>query len=299
MPNFIETIDFIEKNSDSIVEKGRRFELLIKNYLLTDPQYSFSDVFLWREWENRPQNVDTGIDIVAKTRDLGEFWAIQCKFYAEDTVLTKKSIDSFFTASGQSFTVNGEIYHFNQRIIVATTENWSLHAKAAITNQNIPVLYIGFSDLENSPVDWNALLNQVTGQRALVKKSLRPHQETAIQDVAKGLQSADRGKLIMACGTGKTFTSLKIAEKMLPDHGIVLFLVPSIALLSQSLREWTAESERDLHFVAVCSDGKASQLDAEDIRVTDLSFPATTDIEKIKNYMERFKKSALSSRAFL
>jgi predicted helicase len=298
MPNFIETIDFIEKTSDSIVEKGRRFELLIKNYLLTDPQYSFSDVFLWREWENRPQHVDTGIDIVAKTHDLGEFWAIQCKFYAEDTVLTKKSIDSFFTASGQSFTVNGEIYHFNQRIIVATTENWSLHAKAAITNQNIPVLYIGFSDLENSPVDWNALLNQVTGQRALVKKSLRPHQETAIQDVAKGLQSADRGKLIMACGTGKTFTSLKIAEKMLPDHGIVLFLVPSIALLSQSLREWTAESERDLHFVAVCSDGKASQLDAEDIRVTDLSFPATTDIEKIKNYMERFKKSALSSRAF-
>ena len=63
----------------------------------------------------------------------------------------------------------------------------------------------------------------------------------------------------MACGTGKTFTSLKIAEEVVPQGGAILFLSPSISLVSQSLTEWTRESEVPFQAFAVCSDSKVGK----------------------------------------
>lgn len=92
----------------------------------------------------------------------------------------------------------------------------------------------------------------------------------------------------MACGTGKTFTSLKIAEQFSKENNLILFLIPSISLLSQILREWTAESEVNFHSIAVCSDTKLgtnkrkSQTDDRaDITVNDLAFPPTTNAQDI------------------
>ena len=125
--------------------------------------------------------------------------------------------------------------------------------------------------------------------RLNAKKVLRPHQQTALEKVEIGFKTADRGKIIMACGTGKTFTSLKIAEHLTPKHGTVLFLVPSISLLSQTLREWTAESNKSLYSFAVCSDAKVGKTaDSDGLTVHDLAFPATTDTQKLTNQIKTF-----------
>ncbi len=129
---------------------------------------------------------------------------------------------------------------FTSRLIVSTTDKWSKHAETALENQQIPVNRLRVQDLADSPVDWSQFsLNRPQDIKFKPKKILRPHQKTAQEKVETGFQAANRGKLIMACGTGKTFTALKIAEQLTPDHGTFLFLVPSISLLSQTLREWT------------------------------------------------------------
>lgn len=238
-------------------------------------QDKFSDVWLWSEWPNRGNQPDTGIDIVAKERYTGEYCAIQCKFFDPAHSLQKADIDSFFTASGKA--------PFTSRMIISTTDRWSNHAEEALNNQHIPVTRIRVQDLADSPIDWSQFsLTRPQDIKLKDKKKLRPHQVVALTDVIEGFNKADRGKLIMACGTGKTFNSLKIAEKMAPTNGIVLFLVPSISLLSQSLREWTAEAELPLRSFAVCSDikvGKKSESD--DISTHDLFFPATTNAHKL------------------
>ncbi|HXB66645.1 MAG TPA: type ISP restriction/modification enzyme [Candidatus Acidoferrales bacterium] len=274
----------LEECREAAVSKrdlGDKFERLFANYLLTDPLYvdKYSRVWLWNEWPGRKNKPDVGIDLVAQERYTGESCAIQCKFYDPSHTLQKADIDSFFTASGKA--------PFTSRIIVSTTDNWSKHAEDALLNQRIPVIRMGVQDLANSPVDWsNYSLNRPQPITLQKKKELRPHQTIAREKVIAGFQKSNRGKLIMACGTGKTFTTLKIAEHLAEQskrrRATVLFLVPSISLLSQSLREWSAETKLSIHSFAVCSDtqvGKTS--DGEDISIHDLAFPATTDGRKL------------------
>jgi predicted helicase len=263
---------------------GDKFERLIANYLVTDPLYQdkYSDVWLWGEWPGRGNKPDTGIDLVAKERHTGEFCAIQCKFYDPTHDLQKADIDSFFTASGKS--------PFTSRMIVSTTDRWSKHAEDALNDQHTPVTRLRVQDLADSPVDWSKFsISRPQDMRVLPKKKLLKHQQLALAKVTEGFETSDRGKLIMACGTGKTFTSLKIAEEMAPPTGCVLFLVPSLSLMSQTLREWTAETARPFHSFAVCSDTQVGR--GEDIRTHDLAFPATTNprilIQQIKAFAQK------------
>ncbi|MGC6407755.1 DEAD/DEAH box helicase [Bisgaard Taxon 45] len=262
-------------------EKGTYFEDLIQLYLQHEPFYKdlYQEILTFKQWiekyqPNLPSN-DTGIDLVAITHS-GENHAIQCKFYSQSHHISKKDIDSFFTASGKSY--------FTHRLIVATTDHWTNNAYESLSQQNPPVTLINRSDLENSTIDWQ----RFAFNKPLIlkpKKSLREHQKTALHKVKAGLSTADRGKLIMACGTGKTFTSLKIAEEMAGKGKKVLFLVPSLALLSQSLTEWTQESTTSLHCFAVCSDsdvgkqGKNKGKDDDRVQLLnhELQYPATTN----------------------
>ncbi|MCB2263151.1 MAG: DEAD/DEAH box helicase family protein, partial [Candidatus Thiosymbion ectosymbiont of Robbea hypermnestra] len=235
-------------------DKGALFERLMERYLKADPQYKnlLADVWLWSEWPDR-WGPDVGIDLVAREHGTGDYWAIQCKFYGPAHSLQKADIDSFFTASGKHFeTADGE-RGFSQRLIVSTTDKWSKHAENALVDQRIPTKRLRFEDLADSPVDWSQFsLANVEDMRLKRKKAPRPHQEEAIANAIEGFKESDRGKLIMACGTGKTLAALRLMEKLTEANGRALFLAPSIALVAQSLREWTAQAMEPIHAFAVC-----------------------------------------------
>lgn len=222
-------LNHYRQSSMSEREKGTYFEELMLCYLRNEATYRdlYSDVWTYSEWAalNGLDKRDAGIDLVAKTQGTGEIHAIQCKLYAEDYRLQKSDIDSFFTASGKK--------PFSHRVIVSTTNHWSTHAEEALCDQQPPVSKIDLNDLENSQIDW-ARYQPKAAPVLKVKKQLRPHQQQALEAVLAGLEAAERGKLIMACGTGKTFTSLKIAETLAGRGRRVLFLVPSLSLLSQT-----------------------------------------------------------------
>lgn len=262
-------------------EKGTYFEELICTYLRNEATYRdlYDKVWTYAEWakEQSLSGKDAGIDLVARTQGTGEYHAIQCKLYAEDYKVQKKDIDSFFTASGKA--------PFSHRVIVATTNNWGEHAEDALQGQQPPVSKIDLQALEDSQIDWAKYQpHQAVALKA--KKQLREHQQTALNAVAAGLKDAERGKLIMACGTGKTFTSLKIAEQQAGKGKRVLFLVPSLSLLSQTLTEWTQESATPLHSFAVCSDSdvgkkRKAEDDAVQVFTHELRYPATTKADRL------------------
>lgn len=278
-------LDIYRAASASEREKGTYFEELICAYLRNEATYRdlYDKVWMYADWakEQGLDGRDTGIDLVARTQGTGEFHAIQCKLYAEGYKVQKKDIDSFFTASGKA--------PFSHRIIVATTNNWSGHAEDALQGQQLSINKIDLQALEDSQIDWARYQpNQAVALKA--RKQLRDHQKTALNAVAAGLKEAERGKLIMACGTGKTFTSLKIAEQQAGKGKRVLFLVPSLSLLSQTLTEWTQESETPLHSFAVCSDsdvGKKRKADEDSVQVFahELRYPATTKTDRLASEM--------------
>lgn len=273
-------------------DKGDRFERLMQAFLQTVPWYAgtFRHVWLWQEFPYK-QNLggkDTGIDLVAQTVE-GDFWAIQCKCYAETAAIDKPAVDSFLATSSKQF-VNDQqqTTSFALRLWISTTNKWGSEAENAIRHQEPPVQRISLADLENAPVDWAALEQGISGAQARQeRKQPRPHQQAAIAAFHEHFQTGDRGKLIMACGTGKTFTSLKIAENETGGKGLVLFLAPSIALVGQTLREWTAETTANIFPICICSDPEVSKSrskrddDQDGYSVTDLAFPASTNVDDI------------------
>ena len=273
--NLQEAAAEIRKASLGNRERGDCFERIAKTFFQQDPHYKdlFSKVWRWREWPDR-DGQDTGIDLVAQERGNGNLWAIQCKFYEPHHYLQKDDIDSFLSDSGKSFGKNGK-KHFSHRLIISTTDKWSSNAEKAIEGQVIRCQRIGVDTLAASPVEWKSIHKpEETTRRD--QKDLLDHQQNALNAVLKSFEKTDRGKLIMACGTGKTLTSLRIAEAVASKNGLVLFLVPSISLLSQSLREWFAESKWPLRCFAVCSDSKIGR-NSEDMRTHELEIPPTTD----------------------
>ena len=208
--SFQKILDKYRKISFSERDKGDRFERLMQAYLKTDPKYAyqFKEVWMWDEFPQRGDlgGNDTGIDLVALTHE-GDYWAIQCKFYDEKTTIDKKSVDSFLSTSSREFVgENLQTVGFSQRLWISTTNKWGSNAVEAIKNQNPPVIRLNLLELQESPVDWDKLENGITGEFARTsKKTLREHQTEALEKTHKHFQTFDRGKLIMACGTGKTF----------------------------------------------------------------------------------------------
>ena len=249
-------------------DKGDKFERLTKFFLENDSRYSdrFSDVWIWNKFPENEGKVDTGIDLVAKEKYSDGYCAIQCKFYGDKTTVDKSNIDSFFTASGKSI--------YTSRLIFATTDNWTKHAEDALRNQTIPINRMTTDDMENGSIDWEKFnIDSFTAPQRR-KKGIREHQKKALDNVMKGFTSNERGKLIMACGTGKTFTSLKIAEEI---GGTILFLAPSISLVSQTFNEWVAQSNIPISSIIVCSDVSIKAEESDDIYTYDLACPPTTD----------------------
>ncbi|OQO84120.1 helicase [Enterococcus casseliflavus] len=274
-----------EQSSEIQREKGTLFEKIAQIYFKNEPTYKnlFSDVWLLNEVpeEYAIPKKDTGVDLVARNEATGDLTAIQAKFY--DNKIYKRHIDSFLAELGKSYYSDG--------IIVYSLDSLSSNADEAINQLSKPVAQIGLSDLRNSQVDWESFIpsrpNEVKVKN--VKKT-RPYQNEAIDLTIDYFKGNDRGQLIMAPGTGKTFTSLKLVEKMAKQTNKetfnVLYLVPSIQLLSQTLIGWNNDTELSMHSFAVTSDRNASKKKNDDeLSAKDIGFPATTDSEKLlSNY---------------
>ena len=277
-------LDRMYNDATSTADQGTRFERFTQSFLQTDPLWAsqFAKVWMWDQWPEKWGH-DSGIDLVAERRD-GGLTAIQCKFYDPTHRVSKGDLDKFLAASGRG--------GFTERLVVSTTTQWGATAEETIREQSVPVRRLGLEDFEQSRVDWATFDPATPAALSLAGASdLRPYQRTAIDEVTAGFESADRGRLIMACGTGKTFTSLRLAEEYVGAGGSVLFLVPSIALLSQALREWSNNTAVGVTAMAVCSDTKASRSrrsnqDSAEISVVDLALPATTDPARLAQRMK-------------
>lgn len=306
MSTFAQLLNKFRQDAFSERDKGYRFERLMQAYLKTTTLYAnlFEEVWLWTEFPFHDQfgGKDTGIDLVARTVE-GEYWAIQCKCYAANAFINKPDVDTFLSTSGKRFETESGMTGFVQRLWISTTNKWNSTAEQTIRNQNPPVTRLNLIDLENDDVDWNSLEQGIFGMASRSKPfAIREHQQQAIDqthayfkiDEATGQPAHTRGKLIMACGTGKTFTSLRIAENETGGRGLVLFLVPSIALLGQTLRSWLQQAMEPMMAVCICSDPQVSKQteknDNDTTSVVDLALPASTDVPSIVKQLQHARR---------
>lgn len=271
-------------------DRGTYFEYLARAYFQNEPTYQneFKNVWMLADVpeEFGVPKVDLGVDLVAE-KFTGELVAIQAKFYKH--TIQKSNIDSFLGELGKDYYESG--------IIVASTDRWGKNAEKALADRS-DVIRIGLSDLRNSQIDWTKFSfesPEVVTVKA--KKGLRYYQKNAIDSALNHFRKNDRGQLIMAPGTGKTFTSLKIAEAMAREASkeqyTILYLVPSIQLLTQTLRGWNNDTEMTMSSMAVTSDRNASRGSVKQdesnitIKASDIGYPATTSSKKvIENYLE-------------
>ena len=288
-----ELLDKWRASSNTEREKGTYFEKFVREFLSNDKTYSpqFEKVYAYQDWAKQDEAkqdlvkeqediyaTDIGIDLVAKNADDDFYTAIQCKFYDENATIAKRGIDSFLAASDN--------VSFSRRIFVDTTNKGiSDNVEKQLENTKTPLTRIDLAALENSSIDWSEYLSSEVIKQT-PKKILKAHQKEALAATEKGFKTADKGKLIMACGTGKTLITLKIAEKLAGKNKSVLFLAPSLALVSQTITEWTIESSVAIHAFAVCSDTqvgkrKSDNDDIAEINIHDLAYPATTDAKKL------------------
>ena len=288
---FQRALDHIRSIAESEANKGRLFERLMKRYFTEDPLYKdrFANVWLWAEWAaERPDfdAGDTGIDLVAEERS-GGHCAIQCKCYAPGTRIEKKHLDSFISFSSRA--------PFTARLVVDTGDEWGPNAAKAIKNLAPACSVLRFGDLANQPFIWPDLAHESPEALQFRAEPLTPlrHQERAIEDVMRGFEANKRGKLIMACGTGKTFTALRIAEAISGPGGTILYLVPSIALMGQAMREWATQRTIPHRYLGVCSDTRAGHSD-EDAPLEELEIPVTTKAEAVTVALKEDRGDAMT-----
>ena len=237
---------FREEAQGNKAALGARFERFVRAVLTRVPLYQgqFRRVWLWSELG---QGHDTGIDLVAEAHD-GALYGIQAKCYEDGHVVSKPDIDTFLARLGAPIVFEGAKRAFAHGLLFSSTDAWGAHVEAELRDRAIPVQVMTLSRLRALEADWAVLAGFAEGP-AVPPKALRDYQAEALANAARHYAAHDRGKLIMACGTGKTFTSLRLVEQETGGKGLALFLVPSIALLNQTLVAWCDDAARPIHAV--------------------------------------------------
>lgn len=291
--SFDNLVNQINNSAETQRDRGTYFEYLVRAYFQNEPTYKneFKNVWMLVDVpeEYGIPKTDIGVDLVAE-KFTGELVAIQAKFY--DHPIQKSNIDSFLSELGKDCYESG--------IIVASTDKWGKNAEKALADRS-DVIRIGLSDLRNSRIDWDKFsFERPEEVEVKSKKQPRYYQREVIAAALEHYKTNDRGQLIMAPGTGKTFTSLKITEAMAKaaakEQYVVLYLVPSIQLLTQTLRGWNNDTEMTMSSMAVTSDRNASRGSIKQdesnitIKASDIGYPATTSAKTIvENYEELAK----------
>ncbi|MDV3136820.1 Helicase associated domain protein, partial [Mycobacterium sp. 29Ha] len=259
-------------------KRGRQFEHICKWFLENDPVYrhELRRVWLWSEWPGR-WGGDAGIDLVAEDRN-GTLWAIQAKAYDPKYRVTKKDVDRFLSESGRAV--------FGYRMLIATTDLIDRIGERTINDQEKRVTFFRLNDLRTASLDWPRSPAMLRPPRRHTPARPRRHQQQAVRAVVKGFEDADRGQLVMACGTGKTLAALFITEKLEAKRTLVL--VPSLSLLKQTLNVWRANCSEEFASLPVCSDETVSTAeDAPISHTSDLGVPVTTDPEAIAVFLRQ------------
>lgn len=285
MGHLNEVLRMLTADDPNKAVQGRRFERLVEAALRAHPgEYGrerFAEVWLWSEWPERVARgygQDIGIDIVARQTPAygGGLCAVQCKFYGSE--VPTGGVDKFLAASGTA--------DFASRLLVAT---------APVSKQGINKIrkaeprceVLSTSEMDHWVDDWREFVD--TPDRLEIppapKHDLYPFQREAVDRIAEGFEEADRGQLILPCGTGKSLVALRVAERVAGRGGRVLYLVPSIALIGQTMREWSCQREIPLRYLGVCSDhtaGRRASVNTDMATdLTELAIPVTTDRTKL------------------
>ena len=277
--------EFLSSFDPDAGKRGKQFEHFIKWFLKNDPKWAtqVDQVWLWDEYPQR-WGRDCGIDLVFKHKN-GETWAVQTKCYAPTTSITKSDVDSFISESNRD--------GIDRRLLIATTDLIGANAKQVCDAQDKKVTRYLLSHFDESDIEYPASLEDLPKAKPKEKPQPREHQLEAIEAVSQNFKEVDRGQMIMACGTGKTFTTLWIKERLGADS--VLVLLPSLGLLSQTLHEWTMAANEPFEVLCVCSDesvGKKSN-DESVHSISDLAFPVTSNVDEIKAFLSRSGKKVI------
>ena len=288
MSHFDEVLTILRDRATDLFGMGRSFERLMQAALNQEPGIlgdRFERVWLWDEWPDR-DGPDTGIDLVAEERE-GGLCAIQCKFFDPHRPVPKKAIDSFLAKS--------EPPQYTSRLIVNTGGAIQRNALKVLQDSPKPCRVLDASELNGWDVDWLRYVDEPENLEFRTREPYTPHpyQQEAVDKVYEGFATHDRGQLILPCGTGKTAVTLWIAERMVGLDGRVLYLVPSIALMAQTMREWSAQKQLPLRYLGICSDTRAGRND-EDASLLELDYPVTTDPVKIEAGLRKERPEALT-----
>ena len=274
MATFLELYQSLD---DDPLKRGKQFERFAKWFLKNDPEWStqVDQVWLWEEYPNR-WGIDCGIDLVFQHKN-GETWAVQAKCYSPNHDITKHDVDKFLSESNRK--------GIDKRLLIATTDRIGGNARQVCDAQDKKVVRYLLSNFETADLDYPASFAGLHTAKRKDKPQPREHQVEAIAAVANNFQDVDRGQLIMACGTGKTFTTLWIKEQL--GSNSTLVLLPSLGLLSQTLHEWTLAANQPFAVLCVCSDQTVGRKGADEAihSVADLAFPVTSNTAEIRRFL--------------
>lgn len=278
MATFDQFLSSIDRSNTKI--QGDQFEDFCKWFLENDTYWKSQVKKVWHFDVNCPHawndGEDLGTDLIFEHQN-GEIWAVQAKCYDQDYPVTKKDIDSFLSDSNRK--------EISGRLLMASTDNIGPNARKVCAAQEKRVTFCLYSDFVESDIDYPESVFKIKKAVYLKKPKPELHQSEAIDNVMKGFEKYDRGQLIMACGTGKTFTTLWIKEKLNPKSTLVL--LPSLNLLSQTLKAWVFASKKQFFSIAICSDETVTKDDEDSSiqKIQDLSFPVTTDLKEISSFL--------------
>jgi predicted helicase len=271
--DFLATFDADSRN------RGKQFEHFVKWFLNNDPEWAtqVAQVWLWNDYPGQ-WGRDCGIDLVFRDKK-GATWAVQAKCYSPDYEITKSDVDKFLSESNRKT--------INYRLLVTTTDRIGANAKQVLDAQEKPVVRYHLTHFENTAIDYPDSIERLSTGKRKPPPQARPHQVEAIDKVISGFQTANRGQLIMACGTGKTFVCLWVKERLKAKRTLVL--VPSLGLLSQILNDWTFAARKQFDALCVCSDQTVNRKDEDEpiSLVADIAFPVSSDVEEIAHFLRR------------
>ncbi|WP_086290048.1 type ISP restriction/modification enzyme [Campylobacter devanensis] len=267
--------------------KGTKFELFCVKFLREYELYKkeFEKVDMWDNWGFGES--DSGIDIVAKTHN-GEYVAIQCKCYDENTKLDLKQLSTFFITKDRTFNLQGTPIQFTQYMLMDTADDITAKVTKFINDTDISFTRLDYNSIAQANINW-AIFDEKGEIEFYDKKQLRNHQKEAIEAIKKEFEINDRTKLIMACGTGKSLTGIRLFDNMIDNGQIGVFFAPSIALVAQTLKESFEQSEKSFRAFVVCSDKKvgSQNSDDEDMKAYELPIPPTTDENNLAKYIKQ------------